>query len=302
VIIEGVPGVDSGRCDLATDHLMHGGTTAFVATKPARHIDCGLFLGGNGSDNYYHWMMEILPKLQFLSTVDDAAGRPVPLLVSAATTRIGSLAASLRHVPGEREVVEMAPMDSYRVRELYYVNAPSVCPFNLRRGARIRVSDFLIRPSSVRFARDRMLNEATRAGGRGSRLFLARPSVRRHYNQEEVLAAFGRHGFVETYLEELSLAEQVDVVAGADWLAGPSGAAWANLIFATPGTRAVCWMPDEAAEFAAYSNIAKIAGVDLRYVTYPTRVGSTRDLYTTRYRIDPRRLESRLVAMLEAAS
>jgi hypothetical protein len=74
-------------------------------------------------------------------------------------------------------------------------------------------------------------------------------------------------------------------------IAGPTGAAWTNLIFVEPGTRCLCWMAEEQRGFAAYSNLARAVGAELRYVTYVTGVSDSDRLYFLNYRLDPADVE-----------
>jgi hypothetical protein len=69
-------------------------------------------------------------------------------------------------------------------------------------------------------------------------------------------------------------------------VAGPTGAAWANLTFCREGAEALCWMADTHADFACYSNLAKAVGVNLRYVRYASGGVSTKALYRANYHLD----------------
>jgi capsular polysaccharide biosynthesis protein len=290
LVVERAVGVDPSRCNYAAGHLLaHGRRMAIVAAGPEQTIDSGVFLGGNGAFNYYHWMIELLPKLKF---VEEDTG---PLLVSDDVARLPAFREALTLASRARKVVLLKQDATYRVSHLLYVQAPSLCPFNLRSGESFEVRDFVLRPSSVEFLRDRLLGPSARQrSSRQRRLFFARKPVRREYNQDEIFALFERRGFERVYMEELSLREQIDVVQSADMLAGPTGAAWTNLLFAQRGTRCLCWMAEEQRGFAAYSNLAQVVGAELRYVTYVTGVNDSERLYVMDYRLDPAEVEREL--------
>jgi capsular polysaccharide biosynthesis protein len=95
-------------------------------------------------------------------------------------------------------------------------------------------------------------------------------------------------------MEDLSLREQINAVNSAEMLAGPTGAAWTNLLFVGRGARCLCWMAEEQRGFAAYSNLAHAVGAELRYVTYPTGIKESRRLYLTDYWLDPAEVEREL--------
>jgi hypothetical protein len=281
VVVERAPGVNASRCNYAAGHLLaHGNQTAIVASGREETIDAGVFLGGNGAFNYFHWIIELLPKLEFIGKDDR------PLLVSDDVDRISTFREALTRAAGARRIVFLRQDVTYRVSRLLYVETATVCPFNLRRGEEFRVRDFRLRPSSIRFLRAALLEPSRPAVSAMRRVFLARKAVRRNYNQDQIFALFERHGFEKVYMEDLSLHEQIDAVRSAWMIAGPTGAAWTNLLFAEPGTRCLCWMAEEQRGFAAYSNLAHIVGAELRYVTYATGISDSERLYAMNYHVD----------------
>jgi len=289
LIVERVPGVDVARCNYAAGRLIaHGLRTAIVASGSEHHIESGVFLGGNGAFNYYHWLVELLPKLEFVRENDP------PLLVSDDVDRIPTFREALTRVAGDREIVFLRQDLTYRVSRLVYIESPSICPFNLRKGEGFRIQDFIVRAASIQFLRDHLVGSAPPPASLRRRLFLARKSVRRDYNQDEIFDVCQRHGFEKIYMEDLSLREQIEAVRSAEMIAGPTRAAWTNLIFVEPGTRCLCWMAEEQREFAAYSNLARAVGAELRYVTYVTGVSDSDRLYFLDYRLDPADVERAL--------
>ncbi len=95
-------------------------------------------------------------------------------------------------------------------------------------------------------------------------------------------------------MEELSLKEQILLISNAEMIAGPTGAAWTNLIFCREGTKCLCWMADGYGEFSAFSNLARIVGADLRYVIHRTGAKSTGELYYSSYHLDGQEIQKAL--------
>ncbi|MCR6632568.1 MAG: glycosyltransferase family 61 protein [Magnetospirillum sp.] len=83
--------------------------------------------------------------------------------------------------------------------------------------------------------------------GRRRRLWLCRPSAtaRHVVNEEAALDALRPLGFEPVTLDGLSIAAQARLFAAADVVAGPHGAAFANLVFAAAGTRVVELVPGD---------------------------------------------------------
>jgi capsular polysaccharide biosynthesis protein len=79
-------------------------------------------------------------------------------------------------------------------------------------------------------------------------------------------------GFVAVRLQELSLAQSIEVVLGAEFIVGPHGAGWANALFARAGTKGLLWTWRAASEYNWFKNLAQVAGMNLR-VTFTDESG-----------------------------
>jgi capsular polysaccharide biosynthesis protein len=300
VIIERVPGVDDARCTFHGGRLVaHGRHLAEVVKRPTHvtSLENGFFLSGNGDWNYYHWMIELLPKLQYWHQLGPEL-RAYPLLVSQGVVDQASMLEALALFGDGAEVRVLNHEEVYTVGHLLHINSPNTCPFNLRGDHEVKVTDFLFRPEVIQDWRRRVGISRRPSITRGHRLFLARSGAHRSYNEAEVLPLFTREGFEPVYLERMSLREQVAAMNSAELIAGPTGAAWTNLMFCSHGAKALCWMSEQSKQFSAFSTIASMVGVDLRYFTYPTDARSTHDLYWADYRLDVTKLERALADLL----
>jgi capsular polysaccharide biosynthesis protein len=247
-------------------------------------------------------MIEILPKVKWLQDLDEEY-QAFPLLVSEDVNHISSFREALDLLLKDQPLVMLKKNKTYRVGSLVYINAPNNLPFNLRRKEKTRVSDAFIRPDSINYLRERLLViSGNNLNFNTKRIFFARRTNRRNYNQDEVFAVFEKEGFMKVFMEDLSLREQIDLMSNAEIIAGPTGAAWTNLIFCTEGTKCFCWMAEEFKEFSGYSNLAYIVGADLRYITYKAGTQSSRDLYELAYHLDIKKIENALPSLLKATS
>jgi capsular polysaccharide biosynthesis protein len=179
---------------------------------------------------------------------------------------------------------------SYVVRTLVYIDTTSNLPFNLRTGERFNLSYSHISGDSIRYIREaalerfKTLNQQEVTFSR--RIFLCRKEERRKYNENEVFECLARLGFEKVYMGELSFDDQVAIVQQAEWIVGPTGASWTNLIFCQSGAKCLCWMAEEAGDFSAFSTIAHLVGADMQYMTYKTGARSTVELYEKDYAVD----------------
>lgn len=302
VIMDRAIGPDQHKYDYAGSHILrHGGKMAIVHLDKSDVIKKGVFLGGNGSSNYYHWMVEILAKLEFFSKLPDHY-RKYPLLVSEDVVRIPSFMETLDIFAKGCELIVLSKQLSYVVDELIYINSPNNLPFNLFGNQKFKCAYVTIDSLSIDYIRKTALQAAEKTyilSNYPKKLFLCRKSGLRNYNQDEVFDFLSGFGFTKIFMEDLSFLEQVRTVHHADIIVGPTGAAWTNLIFCRSGAKGLCWMASEFGDFSAYSNIAAMVGVDLRYLTYKAGVHSTVELYKKDYYIDISMIKEGLSALGE---
>lgn len=296
LLIERVPGHPGRRTNAATGWIRrHGQRVAVIDQLPRHELAGGIFLGGNGPLNYFHLMIEILPKLAYVGLLEPSL-QALPLLVPSGVLEHANLGRALDLAAPGTTRIGLAPNLAYEVKELVYLTSPSITQFNLRRG-RPSPSDTLLRPSTVEFWRKRAATFMRSDRTLPKRLFLARHPERRRYNQDEVVATLSRMGFTTVYLEDEPLERQIALMANAQLIVGPTGAAWTNLLFCMRGTRAVCWMPREAAGFSAYSSLAHSVGCKLEYVFYQGNGSHTADFYLNDYVVDADMVAEAVVAL-----
>ncbi|WP_241507615.1 glycosyltransferase 61 family protein [Chryseobacterium piscium] len=76
-------------------------------------------------------------------------------------------------------------------------------------------------------------------------------------------------GFEEVFFEELNIHEQIFLMNNADYIIGPSGAAWTNILFAKPNAKGLTWLSTVWGDFSIYSTMAKHMKFDLFFYIYP---------------------------------
>lgn len=304
IVIERAQVPDQEQHNYACGHIrIHDQSKAIVNLKPICRLNYGIFLGGNGSWNYYHWMLELLTKIEFLSKLP-SFDKGCKILVSEDVILTPSLKKTLDIFINSQSVnVDLIILKNeinYLVKELFYINSTSSLPFSLRGESKFKCEYSSIDERSIIFLRETVLKslfEERGVVGGDEKIFLCRKNIRRNYNQNDVANLLHRYGFKSVFIEDYDFLEQVRIIKEAKFIVGPTGAAWTNLIFASAGSKALCWMADKANDFSVYSNMAKIVGVDLRYITYLSDVRASGDLYSEDYFIEPIEIESGLKAL-----
>ena len=202
-----------------------------------------------GFDNYAHFMLQTVPRLECIRRV--VSGRdvdrvlipdPSPRFVFEVLERIGIEPDQIFAVPGEPPVV-------YRCERLVAATVLDT----LEVGA----------PWAAASLRVPYADEIASRGNR--RLYLAHEAglVRRIVNERAVVSLLEASGFDVVSLAGLTVAEQATLIASAECVVGLHGAALANWIFAHPGTRVIELLPANVAR-SMYEQLAGRLGLKYR--------------------------------------
>ena len=183
-------------------------------------------MGVGAGENYYHWLFECLPRLEYLVRSGRSIDAVDRFLINEASSPFHLQSLDRLRIPPAKRL----HCSKRRVLECETLLAP---PMPL-------LSPGQIAPWVCAFLRESFL-PAGPAKERGGRLYLSRRGSpkRRLANEAEVEGLFHAHGFKSVRLEALSFHEQVEIFARAEFVAGPHGAGFANLVFAPAGTRVI---------------------------------------------------------------
>jgi hypothetical protein len=175
-----------------------------------------LLLGAANSDNYYHWLVDSLPRWKMLQA---AGWREYDhVLLHSRPCEFQDETLDWLGVPPERRL----RCSKQWVHQFERLVVPAM-PF-ARKTVPTWVAPWL-----------RSLRPAP-AGG-PEKVYLSRRGVpgRKVANEPELLAALEPLGFTVVEPEKLSVAEQARCLGAARWIVGPHGGALANMVFAPPG-------------------------------------------------------------------
>lgn len=176
--------------------------------------------------NYYHWLFDSLPRLHLLQLAGVEWSRVESFLINGPVRSFDLDSLALLGIPPERAV-------RCSKRQITIAERLLVPPMPTARQGQIA-------PWMCEFLRSSFLPQIQPVG-HGARLYLSRRNSpkRRLANEAQIESFFHEQGFTSLQLETLSFREQVAAFAGASFVAGPHGAAFANLVFAPPGIRVI---------------------------------------------------------------
>jgi len=215
------------------------------------------------SQNYFHWLLECLPRAIMALRHPDWDDAPLLIDVDMPSQHIESL----RLLSPERKHIPVPKGMRLPVQMLYF---PSVLSFTHDYyGTSPRTEDFLIAPEAVALLRESFLQNATSSAIKQNQQFIyvARSSVYRSIlNDHEVINALVELGFSIVYPENLSFAEQIALFSNAKIIVGPTGAGMTNMVFAGADCKIVVLAAvTHGANFYIFSQIAQYLNQQIVY-------------------------------------
>ncbi|MBF0341208.1 MAG: DUF563 domain-containing protein [Magnetococcales bacterium] len=191
-----------------------------IHREPDQEIDeAAILLSSSAPHNYYHWMIEMLPRLWCLSVMPELNALPIILRPPLEPFQVQTLTAL--GISPER--IRWFHGRTLRVRELIF---PSfIAPGSISSRHIEWLRSRLLPTLGIELRPPRELIYISRAKT-GSRRLLNEPSL---------LPALQERGFRTLFLEEMPLEEQLQAFSDARLVVMPHGSAGTNMIFAQPG-------------------------------------------------------------------
>jgi hypothetical protein len=238
-----------------------------IKFRKKRLMDEGFWLAMPWSHNFYHWMIDSLPRLLSYDRSPQLHGVPIIVPKSAPRFVLESLG-----LTGYRSKTVLLESGVYRFKKLHM---PTM------------LSDPMeVSPDAIDWLDRNFSGTSTRPTQPNRRLYVSRGDAKIRFisNEAQLANILSHFGFETVVMSSLSLAEQISLFRGAECIIGPHGAAFANLAFANPGTIFIEFFP--RGHFTPSDN--RLAGVrNLKYgfiISEPAAMGG--------YSVDPGQLRT----------
>lgn len=253
-------------------------------------IDRAILVTTRVPANYFHLLIENIARMVSIETDDRFSDFPLIVSKNVPDTGLEAIQACL---PG-REIIASDSGVALRVGDLvspsFHTNPRDNTLIPWFKGAGLS-------PRHLDFLRSKLLPIAA-DGPSFDHIYLSRQSggVRSLINHDEVENCMRRLGFSVVDPTTLTLSEQVSVFSRAKVIIGVGGAAMTNLVFVKPGTKIVCLLSEQLADFYLWSNLASIVGANMTYFTGPSHkspfsVSNHREYFHLPFAVDVRKLE-----------
>jgi hypothetical protein len=233
-------------------------------------IETGILISGRATENYFHWMIEYIPKLYNVQMAKIPA--VIPIIVKSGLPRQFYECLNCFNVE-KREIIQIDP-DTVcaKVKRLYVPSVATFHPDNFK-------MDFwlggAISKTHLQFLRSNALAEVDRlkvqSPSRGKKIYITRPSLsaRGITNQSEIGTFLKGENFEIVFPERLSFLEQVALFNGADCIVGVGGAAFSNLIYCNESCVVFAMVSERNMDYSMQGNLANFAGATYVHLTGP---------------------------------
>ena len=255
------PGREFGKKTSRIKMVHEGGVMFRENKKPSMYVKEGVCLSCGHDSNYFHWLVECLPKLLLLDSLD--LFQDVPLLIPAGL-HPNLMAALERLNTHNRPIIYIEQGAACQVDRLIY---PSELSRILDRyeGSPVFNQDIVLSHKWLTKVSDQLKNQVSYDGKPWRKLFLSRrKGLRVLGNHEQVEQLLRNQGFEIVEVDGLSLDFQIKLFSEASLVVAPTGAALTNMLFCQPGTKVIIFMSShEVTNFYFWTNLGAINNLDI---------------------------------------
>ncbi|MFZ4739763.1 MAG: glycosyltransferase family 61 protein [Bacteroidales bacterium] len=230
-------------------------------------FESAIFLGGNYTWNYYHFVYEVLAKFERINAMKLDIN--IPFIIDKVIFEIPQFKELLNLLnANRREVILIEKGKRYFVQQLYYFSCPNFIPPNFNNEKDMKAEDVLFDLSSLNYLRKTLLPYATKKDF-PNRIFISRSksaNKKRTFNEAEIFDILKSYNFKIVYPENFSFTDQIALFNHADLIVGATGAAFTNLLFCKNSCKVIIFAKNKL-PFSGFSTIAKYLNINLIYFT-----------------------------------
>lgn len=257
-----------------------------------KRLKSAVFVGTWSPHNWFHWMIDIVPAV-FRACEILPEPMNVPILLPRISAEKKHWFELLALVAGNRELIWMPPENWVEVEKLYWsMPATSSGPLSNKPGW---PANFAIEIQLMNRYRNAIVNKLQIEADKSlpKRLFLARSqSGLRPYNQEEIISVAREFDFQPVFPESMDLSDLFQLFFTAEFLIGPHGAGWANVLLCETPKAGMLWTWNQAAKSNWFQNVSASRGMNLEiFFTGPGTNSSA-------YHLNPKLFRSKLEKLM----
>ncbi|MEJ8802209.1 glycosyltransferase family 61 protein [Pontibacter sp. H249] len=209
-------------------------------------------IGGSGENNYFHWMIDSLPRLHLL----EKAGW---------LDKIDWFIVPKHNLPYQKDTLRLLNISQTKIvegHEIQHIQAENLFATTFVRNIEH------IPLWACQFLRKKFLPVAQRIIHSPKRIFISRHDSRSRNvkNEQQVMEMLGKYGFKKVVLSDLTFAEQVGLFEHAETIIAPHGAGLTNLVFCKKGANIIELFAKEYTP-VLYADLASKVSLNYNYLS-----------------------------------
>lgn len=247
--------------------------------KSIKSIKCAFSLCGVAAEVWAHFLVQYLPKINYLDHLIKLSGNSLILLTPEYNDhQINEIINSLTKRYNGLEVVKLKEGEAAQCEILYHIENISIASDH---STYISPSDFLIPDIAKSFLKEKFICDPLLFPSNGRsintpfrKIFLSRKksslsplsNMRNIVNLDEVESYFAKEGFEVIVPHEYNLDQKSKIFREAKIIAGPASSGFTNLIFCQPGTKILVFGNYQRVYDLYPSSLANYFDIDLLFV------------------------------------
>lgn len=251
--------------------------------RAMRTIKNGISMVHTYSWNYFHFIIEILPKFQIIHNAD--IPKEIPLIFDSNIKKVPQFLELIEIFNIEkRKIIYIDKLEWLKVEKIYLVTPIHRFPLNLINPCIQKLDTIAYHSVLIKWIKDYINSHLSESSSNATtsdnkKIFLSRKNgTRRPYNEADVWEVLREFGYISVNTAEMSIREQANLFSRVDYIVAASGAALTNMIFCRPGTRIlVLYSLRNCSNL--FSSLAANLGLDLQfYIGIPN---NPKDIHTS---------------------
>lgn len=210
---------------------------AIQTSEPVSITGTVCFLDGRSSSIYYHWMLDILPKIGVVKAAGIDLDEIDYFVVSAKSKfQLETLrACGIR----DDQLIDITNSPLFRADKMIVPCLKNDQGEKVYHGLGVGLSSSVAKFLQNLYGHD--YTQANTGNSENLRVYISRSTrgSRNVANEPKLIAALEKRGFVTVEFERLTVAEQAELMSRTDVVVGVHGAGFTNATFCRPGTRII---------------------------------------------------------------
>ena len=232
--------------------------------EPKVHIEEGILISCGHDANYFHWLVECLPKLLLIDSLEEF--KDIPLVIPRDLHT--NLMAALERVNVHNRPILFLEMGTPCSVDRLIVPSTLSRIVDRYQGSPVFNVDIVLSHKWLTRVSELLISHVNDQEKPWRKLFLTRrKGFRALGNRDELELMLLEQGFEIVELEGASLDFQIELFSQASIVVAPTGAALTNMLFCRPGTKVLIFMSDhETSNFYFWSNLGALNNLDVTMI------------------------------------